>query len=77
MELVPTNNNQLTEWEFELLARSGAELFVKLLTQRVRVTDRETKSGVDFMLNIQEYLDINVKKQFYYRKALLEVINLS
>lgn len=69
MELVPTNNNQLTEWEFELLASSGTELFVKLLTQRVRVTDRQTKSGVDFMTNIQEYLDINVKKQFYYRKG--------
>lgn len=69
MELLPTSNNQLTEWEFELLARSGSELFIKLLTQRVRVTDRDTKSGVDFMTNVQEYLDINVKKQFHYRKG--------
>ncbi len=69
MEITPSKNNQLTEWEFELLAKSGTDLFVKLITQRVRVIDRDTVSGTDFVESVIDYLDINVLKQYYFRKG--------
>ena len=69
MEITPSKHNQLTEWEFELLAKSGTDLFVKLITQRVRVIDRNTVSGTDFIESVIDYLDINVLKQYYFRKG--------
>ena len=63
MELTPSRNNQLTEWEFELLAKGGTDLFVKLITQRVRVADRDTVTGTDFIESVVDYLDANVFKQ--------------
>jgi hypothetical protein len=68
-ELVPTDIRQFSEWEFEMLARSGSDLFHTMLNQRVRIHDRETKSGVDFMQNCYEYLEINVTKQYFIRKG--------
>ena len=64
---MPTRNNELSEWEFELLARSGSDLFIHMLYNRVRIFDRETKSGIDFFQNVHEYLEINVQKQFFFR----------
>jgi hypothetical protein len=69
MDLMPTINNQLTEWEFELLAKSGNELFSKLIVQRVRVSDRNTVTGEDFLESVMDYLEINVNKQYYFRKG--------
>ena len=69
MELTPNKNNQLTEWEFELLAKSGTDLFTKLITQRVRVSDRDTVSGIDFLESVIDYLDANIAKQYYFRKG--------
>ena len=71
MELTPSRNNQLTEWEFELLAKGGTDLFVKLITQRVRVADRDTVTGTDFIESVVDYLDANVFKQYYFRKGCL------
>ena len=69
MDLMPAINNQLTEWEFELLAKSGNELFSKLIVQRVRVTDRDTVTDEDFLESVMDYLEINVKKQYFFRKG--------
>jgi len=66
---MPASNNQLTEWEFELLAKSGSELFSKLIVQRIRVSDRNTVSGDDFLESVMDYLEINVMKQYYFRKG--------
>lgn len=68
-ELVPTDPKQFSEWEFEMLAKSGSDLFLTMLNQRVRVFDRESVSGVDFLQNTYEYLEINVTKQYFIRKA--------
>lgn len=68
-ELVPTDIKQFSEWEFEMLARSGSDLFHTMLNQRVRIHDRDTISGVDFIQNCYEYLEINVTKQYFVRKG--------
>lgn len=62
-EITPSNPAQLTDYEFEALVKSGAEIVEPMIMQRVRIVDND-----DLMEDVYDYLDINIRSTFYVRK---------
>lgn len=59
---------QLTDFEFDMLAKCGSDVVEKMIKQRVRVTDRclAGESTVDSAL---DYVVLNARDTFYVQRG--------
>lgn len=67
---IQTGEKQLTEYEFEMLAKAGSPLVEKMIMQRVRVSDRMSEDIVSYAM---DYVEVNTKGMYYLNREYQRV----
>lgn len=58
-------DKQLTEYEFEMLAKAGSDLIERMVLQRIRVYGDESE---DLINDVIEYAKASARHPFYVKK---------
>lgn len=65
--IVPTFENELTEWEFDNLVKCRSGIAESMILNRVRVKDSKTSDTLENSLF--EYLGINTREFYYIQRG--------
>lgn len=65
-------DKQLTEYEFEMLAKTNSKLVEQMILQRIRVYEKITGSS-SFVNEIIDYISANARHDFYIKREYQRV----